>query len=187
MNYGSEGNNYRDVTPEDVKRFLQSALSPEDFQRVEEMLTALCKQAENENGGESDLEEEYQQDQPPPDGFSGLPRTGSRAPAKGRDPEREDVRVGGIGFISEFGGQGEDGPPTQPRTGRTLPRPGGAQDGMRAYGAHLQRAEADYARRWPETKRIQHAFDAGGSRRPAKVSSAAYADYARRWGTTRVL
>ncbi len=156
MNYGSEENDHHDVTPEDVKRFLQSALSPEDFQRVEEMLTALCNQAENEENQEPD------------------------------DQENDFVAPGKAGFIGEFGdpaGYQEDEPP--PFKGR--PRPGGAQDGMRAYGAHLWRAEADYARRWPEAKRIQHAFDAGGSPRPAKVSSAVYADYARRWGNTRVL
>ena len=105
-----------------MKRFLQQELSPEAFQRVEQMLQALCDQEAGNENGEGDLEEEYQQDQPPPDGFSGIPNA-----ANGRqysDSDRERGAVGRTGFIGEFGAEGEDATPTQPRTGRTLPRTG---------------------------------------------------------------
>jgi hypothetical protein len=88
------------VTPDDIKAFLQENLSPEAFQRVEEMLTALM------------MQDQENQD---PD---------NQEPDENSDPDF--VAPGKAGFVGEFGNdpQGEDQPPAF----MGKPRPGGAQD-----------------------------------------------------------
>jgi hypothetical protein len=152
---GGEGENGDPVTPEDVKRFLQQELSPEAFARVQEMLEALQSQYEAED-----------------DGGTVEPGSTNGSQEQGWNQDRRRL--------------GQDFPP--PFKGR--PSPGGAQDagrGMRRMGAALvamdARQAADYARRWPETKRLKiQPSDAQDSR--AAVPSASYEA---RFGRVRIV
>jgi hypothetical protein len=180
MNYRSNNDeDTQEVTPEDVRDFLESELSPEAFAKIQQMLQAMFNQkqdnGEQDNGPEPGSatgfigEFDQSQDEPPP--FKGRPRPGGAMDAAYR---RRFPGAGVRVFASD-----EAAPRCAQDSNNALDALRGFRAGLHAFALNYPGALRGRGPKSPWARQARIAQD----QRP--VSAAAEASYAARFGRVR--